>query len=146
MSCPFMLLKLYLDPLNFGRGYKRIYFLLGRTKQNIPEPHGYLPLVFLCSVSANQQRQLQCCFYQENMWLTWVCEMSSAFEKMGRKKVGVSIFFQKIWPLDDLLSHSSLLSVSFPALHHVKGQSAFPPPESIIRDGGGFSLTGRHCV
>ncbi len=24
------------------------------------------------------------------MWLTWVCEMSSAFEKMGGKKVGVS--------------------------------------------------------
>ncbi len=33
MSCPFMLLKLYLDPLNFGRGYKRIYFLLERTNR-----------------------------------------------------------------------------------------------------------------
>lgn len=98
--------KLYLDPLKFGRGHKRIYFLLGRTKHNIPEPHIYLRLVFLCFVSASQQRLFQCCFYLDNMQLTWVCETSSAFEKMGGKKVGVSIFFQKS-------GHSMTFSLTF---------------------------------
>lgn len=69
------------------------------------------------------------------------------FRKDGREGGGCVCLVPKIWPLDDLqldlLSHSSLLSVSFSALHHVEGQSVFPPPECIIRDGRGFSL---HCV
>lgn len=79
------------------------------------------------------------------MQLRWLCEASSPFEHMGGIESGCVCLFPKIWPLDDLrfdlLSHSSLYLISFSPLHHVKGQHVFPPPESIIRDHGGFSLT-----